>query len=107
DLTPYYPFKEDVVGFHRVWRDACGRHAQVADYVKMKRDCDDYFFLTHRREPRGVGGIFFDYLDGDFDKIFAFVRDAGDSFVPAYVPIVERRRRLQWTDRQRLFQEYR
>jgi coproporphyrinogen III oxidase len=107
DLTPYYPFKEDVVAFHRVWRDACGRHAQIADYAKMKRDCDDYFFLPHRQEPRGVGGIFFDYLDGDFDKIFAFVRDAGDSFVPAYVPIVERRRRLQWTDRQRLFQEYR
>lgn len=107
DLTPYYPFKEDVVHFHRVWRDVCNRHESVANYAKMKKDCDDYFFLTHRQEPRGVGGIFFDYLDGDFERLFAFVRDAGDAFVPSYVPIVEKRKHLPWNDRQRHFQEYR
>jgi len=107
DLTPYYPFKEDVIHFHRVWRDACRRHPQAADYARMKKECDEYFFLHHRKEPRGIGGIFFDYLDGDFAKIFAFVRDAGDSFIPAYAPIVKRRRDLTFTERQRAFQEYR
>jgi coproporphyrinogen III oxidase len=107
DLTPYYPFKEDVVHFHRVWREVCNRHAAVADYAAMKKECDKYFFLPHRGEPRGVGGIFFDYLGGDFDKVFAFVRDAGDAFVPAYAPIAERRRGLPYTERQRAFQEYR
>ena len=107
DLTPYYPFVEDVVHFHRTWRDVCDRHRPLTDYAKMKKDCDDYFHLPHRGEARGVGGIFFDYLDGDFEQIFAFVRDAGDAFLAAYVPIVERRRELTWTDRQRQFQEYR
>jgi coproporphyrinogen III oxidase len=73
----------------------------------MKKDCDDYFFLPHRQEPRGVGGIFFDYLDGDFEQVFAFVRDAGDAFVSAYAPIAERRQALTWTEQQRRFQEYR
>jgi coproporphyrinogen III oxidase len=107
DLTPYYPFKEDVVHFHRVWRDACNRHPAVADYAAMKKECDEYFVLPHRGEPRGVGGIFFDYLGGDFDTVFAFVRDAGDAFVPAYAPIAERRKGLPYTERQRAFQEYR
>jgi len=107
DLTPYYPFVEDVVHFHRTWRDVCDRHRPLTDYAKMKKDCDDYFHLPHRGEARGVGGIFFDYLDGDFEQIFAFVRDAGEAFLAAYVPIVERRRELTWTDRQRQFQEYR
>jgi coproporphyrinogen III oxidase len=107
DLTPYYPFREDVVHFHRAWRDVCQRHARVADYGKMKKECDDYFYLPHRQEPRGVGGIFFDYLDGDFDQVFAFVRDAGDAFVQAYAPIVERCKGFPWTERERQFQEYR
>jgi coproporphyrinogen III oxidase len=107
DLTPYYPFKEDIVHFHRTWRDVCNRHASVADYRKMKQDCDEYFLLRHRQEPRGVGGIFFDYLDGDVEQVFAFVRAAGDAFLPAYVPIVEREKGLPYTERQRTFQEYR
>jgi coproporphyrinogen III oxidase len=107
DLTPFYPFKEDVVHFHRVWLDVCGRHPQTADYDRMKKDCDEYFYLHHRKEPRGVGGIFFDYLDGDFETIFAFVRDAGDAFITAYGPIIERRGHLPYTERQRAFQEYR
>jgi coproporphyrinogen III oxidase len=107
DLTPYYPFIEDVVHFHRAWRDVCRRHPAVADYAKMKRDCDDYFYLPHRHEARGVGGIFFDYLGGAFEAVFAFVRDAGDAFLPAYIPTVERRRGLVYTERQRAFQEYR
>ncbi len=107
DLTPYYPFKDDVVHFHRVWRDVCNRHKDVVDYAKMKKECDDYFFLHHRQEARGVGGIFFDYLDGDFDKIFAFVRDAGDAFIPAYGPIAQKRKHWPYTSQQREFQEYR
>jgi coproporphyrinogen III oxidase len=107
DLTPYYPFRDDVVHFHRAWRDACRRHPDIANYEKMKKDCDDYFYLPHREEPRGVGGIFFDYLSGDFEKVFAFVRDAGETFVPAYAPIAQRRAESPWTERQRQFQEYR
>lgn len=107
DLTPYYPFKEDVVHFHRVWRDVCHRHPSVADYAKMKKDCDEYFHLHHRNESRGIGGIFFDYLDGDFDKLFAFVRDAGDAFIPAYGPIAQKRKLRPYTSKQRSFQEYR
>lgn len=109
DLTPYYPFKEDVVHFHRTWKQVCDRHAPAADYAKMKKECDEYFYLPHRGEARGVGGIFFDYLDagGDLEAVFAFVRDAGDAFLEAYLPIVERRRGLEYTPEQRAFQEYR
>ena len=107
DLTPYYPFKDDVIHFHRTWRAVCQRHPRVADYPRMKKECDDYFFLPHRQEPRGVGGIFFDYLDGDFNEVFDFVRDAGEAFVAAYVPIVQRRKDLTWAESQRAFQEYR
>ncbi|HJZ55637.1 MAG TPA: oxygen-dependent coproporphyrinogen oxidase [Gemmataceae bacterium] len=106
DLTPYYPFKEDVVGFHRVWKGVCEKHSGVADYAKMKKDCDEYFFLKHRGEARGVGGIFFDYADAT-EAMFAFVRDAGEAFLDAYVPIVARRKELTYTPEQRFFQEYR
>jgi len=106
DLTPYYPFKEDVVHFHRVWKGICDKHSSVANYAKMKKECDDYFFLKHRNEARGVGGIFFDYMDAT-DATFAFVREAGDSFLEAYLPIVERRKGLAYTPEQRFFQEYR
>jgi coproporphyrinogen III oxidase len=106
DLTPYYPFKEDVVHFHKTWKRVCDRHATVADYAKMKRDCDDYFFLKHRNEARGVGGIFFDYADAT-DAMFVFVRDAGDAFLDAYVPVVERRKSLVYMPEQRVFQEVR
>jgi coproporphyrinogen III oxidase len=108
DLTPYYPFREDVVAFHKAWKAVCERHAPLVDYRTMKEDCDRYFFLPHRGEARGVGGIFFDYFGGDDPEgAFAFVRDCGDAFTGAYVPIVDRRKGLPYTDRQRRFQEYR
>jgi coproporphyrinogen III oxidase len=108
DLTPYYPFREDVVHFHTTWKRVCERYAPTIDYAKLKCDCDEYFHLPHRGEARGVGGIFFDYFDGgDLERAFAFVRDAADQFVPSYVPIVERRKGLSWTTEQRRFQEYR
>jgi coproporphyrinogen III oxidase len=108
DLTPYYPFREDVIAFHTVWKEVCERHAPLVDYRKLKEDCDRYFFLPHRGEARGVGGIFFDYFGGDdLERAFAFVRDCGDAFAGAYVPIVERRKGLPYTERQRRFQEYR
>ena len=106
ELTPYYPFKEDVVQFHKTWKRVCDKHAAVADYAKMKHDCDEYFFLKHRCEARGVGGIFFDYADAT-EAMFDFVRDAADQFVESYVPIVERRKGLEYTPDQRFFQEVR
>ena len=106
DLTPYYPFRDDVVHFHRTWKRVCDAHPAAADYARMKRDCDDYFFLKHRNEPRGVGGIFFDHTDATED-VFAFVRAAGDAFLDAYLPIVERRKGLAYTPEERFFQEYR
>jgi coproporphyrinogen III oxidase len=107
DLTPYYPFREDVVHFHRTWKAVCQRHAPLADYARLKTWCDEYFFLKHRNEPRGVGGIFFDYLDGEFDAVFSFVREAGEHFLTAYVPIAQRRRAEPYGERERAFQEYR
>ena len=106
DLTPYYPKKEDVVHFHKTWKRVCTKHAAVADYAKMKQECDDYFFLKHRNEPRGVGGIFFDYADAT-EAAFDFVRDAADAFLESYVPIVERRKGSPFTDEERFFQEVR
>jgi coproporphyrinogen III oxidase len=106
DLTPYYPFKEDVIHFHTLWKRACDAHPAVADYARMKKECDEYFFLKHRNEPRGIGGIFFDYMDAT-EAAFDFVRTAGDAFLDAYLPIVERRKGLAYTSEQRLFQEYR
>jgi coproporphyrinogen III oxidase len=107
DLTPYYPYREDVVHFHRVWRDVCRKHAPLIDYAHLKKWCDDYFFLPHRGEARGVGGIFFDNLEQEIEKIFDFVREAGDSFLPAYLPIARRRKDEPYTDEQKAFQEYR
>lgn len=106
DLTPYYPFREDVIHFHRVWKQVCDAHAAVANYATMKKDCDDYFFLKHRNEARGVGGIFFDYADAT-SAMFDFVRAAGDAFLQSYLPIVERRKGLSYTPEQRYFQEVR
>ncbi len=106
DLTPYYPFPEDVIHFHRIWRDVCARHP-VADYARFKKWCDDYFFLPHRGEARGVGGIFFDYLEGDLERLFSFVCDAGDAFLDAYLPITRRRKGLAYGERERAFQEFR
>ena len=107
DLTPYYPYREDVIHFHKVWRKVCECHGPLVDYGRLKKWCDEYFYLLHRGEARGVGGIFFDYLEGDWEPRFAFVRTAGDAFLDAYRPIAERRKNEPYTDRQRHFQEYR
>jgi len=107
DLTPCYPFRADVIHFHRVWQAVCQRHRPPVDYAAFKKWCEDYFFLAHRNEPRGVGGIFFDYLEGDFGQLFAFIRDCGDHLLDAYLPIVERRKRILYTPEQRAFQEFR
>jgi coproporphyrinogen III oxidase len=145
DLTPYYLVREDAVHFHRVLRDTCNRF-DASFYGRFKRWCDDYFYLPHRREPRGVGGIFFDYLgagaeetagqaraggaagagpapaglrpaaspaggsgekggvEEDAERSFAFVCAVGDAIMPAYLPIVERRRAEPWGDRERRWQ---
>ena len=107
DLTPYYPVLEDVVHFHGTWKTVCDRHTPLVSYAEMKRACDAYFFLPHRQEGRGVGGIFFDYKSGDIDAWFAFVREAGDAFLPSYLPILDRRRATPYDERERQFQEYR
>jgi coproporphyrinogen III oxidase len=103
DLTPYYPYREDAIHFHRTWREVCERHP-VADHTRFKKWCDEYFYLPHRGEARGVGGIFFDYLTERLDEVFAFVRDAGDHFSAAYGPVVERRMGQPYTDAQRRWQ---
>ncbi len=133
DLTPYYPFVEDVVAFHQTLKQACDRH-HPDYYPTFKLWCDEYFYLKHRQETRGIGGIFFDYQDGQgelyqgpdrqgpagqysaqvgqlaprtWDELFAFVQSCGAAFLPAYVPILERRRSLAYGDRERHFQLYR
>ena len=107
DLTPYYGFEEDAVHFHRTCANALQPHG--ADlYARFKPWCDEYFFLKHRAEARGVGGIFFDdFNEGSFESGFALMRSVGDALVPAYRPIVQRRRDTPFAERQRDFQAYR
>lgn len=107
DLTPFYPVFEDVVHWHRVARKACAPFGDDV-YPRYKAWCDEYFYLKHRDETRGVGGLFFDDLNADgFDTCFAFQRAVGDSFLDAYLPIVERRQPTPWGARERDFQLYR
>ncbi len=133
DLTPYYPFAEDAAQFHRTLKQVCDRHHSDY-YPTFKHWCDEYFYLKHRQETRGVGGLFFDYQDGrgklyrgpdehglaaqysnavgdieprTWDDLFAFVQDCGNAFLPAYVPIAEARQSIEYGDRQRQFQLYR
>jgi coproporphyrinogen III oxidase len=133
DLTPYYPFAEDATHFHKTFKQACDAHHSEY-YPVFKRWCDEYFYLKHRQETRGVGGLFFDYQDGQgalyrgpypegeaahyskqvgipaprtWEQLFAFVQDCGNAFLPAYIPIVERRHQTEYSDRQRNFQLYR
>lgn len=133
DMTPYYPFAEDAAHFHQTLKAACDRHHSQY-YPVFKRWCDEYFYLKHRQEMRGVGGIFFDYQDGigelyrgpdpkgpagtysqeigkpearNWEALFAFAGECGHAFLPAYTPVVERRRSLEYGDRQRNFQLYR
>jgi coproporphyrinogen III oxidase len=125
DLTPYYVVSEDAVHFHRTLRDVCVSF-DAGFYPRFKRWCDDYFYLAHRQEPRGVGGVFFDYLgagaeatakqprdpalaapapvEADAERLFAFVRALGAAIVPAYLPIVERRRNEPFGERERRWQ---
>ena len=131
DLTPYYPFHEDAVHFHKTLKSACDRHHE--DYYKaFKYWCDRYFYLPHRGESRGVGGLFFDYQDGrpgplckssapnidesiaqltigerSWEELFSFIQDCGNAFLPSYVPIVERRQATEYGDAERKFQLYR
>ncbi|WP_026082425.1 oxygen-dependent coproporphyrinogen oxidase [Mastigocladopsis repens] len=133
DLTPYYPFAEDAVHFHKTLKQACDAH-HPEYYPVFKRWCDEYFYLKHRGETRGVGGLFFDYQDGQgglyrghqkdgaaaiysdqlgtpaprsWEQLFGFVQQCGNAFLPAYLPIVERRHKMEYGDRQRNFQLYR
>ena len=107
DLTPYYPFDADVVHWHSTARDLCAPFGADV-YGKYKRWCDEYFFLKHRNETRGVGGLFFDDLNAwEFDRCFAFMRAVGEGFLDAYVPIVEKRKNIPFADREREFQLYR
>ncbi len=107
DLTPFYPFDEDIVHWHTVAHDLCqpfGTHV----YTKYKKWCDDYFFLKHRNETRGVGGLFFDDLDEwGFERSFAFQQAVGNGFLDAYLPIVEKRKATPHGEREREFQLYR
>ena len=107
DLTPCYPFDEDVQHWHRVARDLCAPFGADV-YARYKDWCDRYFYLRHRGETRGVGGLFFDDLaEWGFDRCFAFQRAVGDSFLDGYLPIVARRRDLPYGERERQFQLYR
>ncbi len=106
DLTPHYLFPEDAEHFHRVMKASCDRH-DPSYYPRFKKACDEYFFLKHRGETRGVGGIFFENEGGDLEKQFAFVQDNGKSFIEAYVPILKRRASLPFTEAQKTWQEIR
>jgi len=133
DLTPYYPFAEDAAHFHRTYKQACDRHNPEYHPV-FKYWCDEYFYLKHRQENRGIGGLFFDYQDGtgqlykgphpdkaaaeysnklgevdhrSWEDIFNFVQECGKSFLPAYLPIIERRKDIEYGDKERNFQLYR
>ena len=107
DLTPYYGREEDARHFHGACRDALAAFGPDY-YPRYKRWCDEYFFIRHRNEPRGIGGIFFDDLnEPDFDTAFSLVRSVGEHFLPAYEPLVERRREESYGERERAFQAYR
>jgi coproporphyrinogen III oxidase len=106
DLTPYYLFEEDAVHFHRTLKAACDKH-DPAYYPRFKATCDKYFYLRHREETRGVGGIFFEDVGGELEREFEFVKDAGLSFLPAYLPIAERRKDTPYTEAHRFWQEVR
>jgi coproporphyrinogen III oxidase len=107
DLTPYYGFAEDARHFHQTCKDALEPFGETV-HPRYKKWCDEYFFLKHRNEPRGVGGIFYDDLnEGGFERCFDLTRSVGDAFVPAYLPILEQRRHLAYGERERDFQAYR
>jgi len=107
DLTPYYGFRDDCIHWHRIAKQACDPFGEDC-YANYKRWCDEYFYLKHRDEPRGIGGLFFDDLNQpDFEQAFAFMRSVGDHYLPAYVPIVERHKDDAYGEREKKFQWYR
>lgn len=107
DLTPYYGFEDDARHFHTVAKEACTPFGDDV-YPRYKKWCDDYFYLKHRQEPRGIGGLFFDDLnEGGFEDCFTFMQSVGDHYLPAYQPIVTRRKSMAYSDRERDFQLYR
>ena len=107
DLTPYYGNREDCRHWHRTAKAACEPFGEDI-YPRYKQWCDEYFYLKHRQEPRGIGGLFFDDLNQpDFEQAFAFLRSVGDHYQPAYLPIVERRKATEYGERERDFQLYR
>ncbi len=107
DLTPYYGFEDDAIHFHRTCRDALYAFDSTL-YPRFKKECDDYFYLKHRKEPRGIGGIFFDDFNQlGFEQSFAMLKSIGDAFLNAYLPIVQRRKDIPYGERERDFQAYR
>lgn len=110
DLTPYYLFEEDAIHFHQTCKKACHKH-NLNFYPEFKKKCDDYFYNAHRNEARGIGGLFFDYCKASKDMTmqnwYNFVTEVGNSFLEAYVPIVEKRKELNYTNEQRDWQEIR
>ncbi|ATM86844.1 oxygen-dependent coproporphyrinogen oxidase [Yersinia massiliensis] len=107
DLTPFYGFTEDAVHWHQTAHQLCQPFGEQV-YPRYKKWCDEYFFIKHRNEARGIGGLFFDDLNSpDFDTCFRFTQAVGDGFLDAYLPIVERRKTLSWGERERQFQLYR
>ena len=107
DLTPYYANREDCIAWHRVAAEACAPFGEEV-YPRFKKWCDEYFYLKHRAEPRGIGGLFFDDLnEWEFDTCFDFIRAVGDSYIRAYRPIVQRNKDRPYSERERQFQLYR
>jgi len=107
DLTPYYPFREDVIHWHQTAKSACDPFGESV-YPTYKKWCDEYFFLKHRNETRGAGGLFFDDLnEWGFDTSFAFMQSIGNHYIPAYLPIVQKRKDTSHGERERQFQLYR
>ncbi len=107
DLTPYYGFEEDCIHWHRMAKAACDPFGAEV-YPAYKKWADDYFYLKHRQEPRGIGGIFFDDVNKwDFEQCFAFMRSVGEHYIKAYQPILARRKIMPYTEAQRQFQLYR
>ncbi len=107
DLTPIYLFEEDAIHFHQVHKEACDQH-NPEFYPRFKKWCDEYFYLPHRGECRGVGGVFFDYLqDHDVETLFSFVKTCSEAFIPAYIPIVEKRKDMKFTEQNKYWQRLR
>lgn len=107
DLTPYYPFKEDVIHWHQTAKTACDE-IDTAYYSQYKKWCDEYFYLPHRQETRGVGGLFFDdFNQHGFEHGFSLIKSIGNHFIPAYLPIVQKRKHTPFGERERDFQLYR